>query len=189
MINNLCYATTKSVIFTPVLFCTIDIIPPGFAVTAEITKLLVPTPPIYGTFTDYNDLNENGVFDDGDEQIGTSYDGIVEGQSSDVGFIDGVFQSFSDAPGGFSEELKEFTWALGAEYVYDDSFALRAGYFNESEEKGARKFISLGAGFKFSGTKVDLSYLFSASKVPSPLENTLRFSLTFDFGANSYIEY
>jgi hypothetical protein len=159
------------------------------AVTAEITKLLVPTPPIYGTFTDYNDINENGVFDDGDEQIGTSYVGIVEGQSSDVGFIDGVFQSFSDAPGGFSEELKEFTWALGAEYVYDDSFALRAGYFNESEEKGARKFISLGAGFKFSGTKVDLSYLFSASKVPSPLENTLRFSLTFDFGANSYIEY
>mgnify|MGYP005717106227 CR=1 FL=1 len=91
--------------------------------------------------------------------------------------------------GGFSEELKEFTWALGAEYVYDDSFALRAGYFNESEDKGARKFLALGAGFKFSGTRVDLSYLFSASRVPSPLENTLRFSLTFDFGSNSYLEY
>ena len=85
--------------------------------------------------------------------------------------------------------MKEFTWALGAEYVYDDSFALRAGYFNESEEKGARKFLALGAGFKFSGTRVDLSYLFSASRVPSPLENTLRFSLTFDFGSNSYLEY
>ena len=104
-------------------------------------------------------------------------------------FMSGIFQSFSDAPGGFSEELKEFTWALGAEYKYDDSFALRAGYFNESEEKGARKFLALGAGFKFSGTKVDLSYLFSASKVPSPLENTLRFSLTFDFGSNEYLEY
>ena len=103
--------------------------------------------------------------------------------------MSGVFQSFSDAPGGFSEELKEFTWALSGEYVYDDSFALRLGYFNESEEKGARKFISFGAGFKFSGTRVDLSYLFSASKIPSPLENTLRFSLIFDFGSNEYLEY
>ena len=109
--------------------------------------------------------------------------------STDVDFLSGVFQSFSDAPGGFSEELKEFTWALGAEYLYDDSFAIRAGYFNESEEKGARKFLALGAGFKFSGTKIDLSYLFSASKVPSPLENTLRFSLTFNFGSNQYTEY
>tara|TARA_Y200000002_G_scaffold159167_1_gene131555 strand:+ start:7086 stop:8330 length:1245 start_codon:yes stop_codon:yes gene_type:complete len=159
------------------------------AVTAEVTKLLVPTPPLYGTFTDYIDNNQNGVFDEGDEQSGNSYTGIVDGQSTDVDFLSGVFQSFSDAPGGFSEELKEFTWALGAEYVYDDSFALRAGYFNESEDKGARKFLALGAGFKFSGTRVDLSYLFSASKVPSPLENTLRFSLTFDFGSNSYLEY
>ena len=114
---------------------------------------------------------------------------LYNGQTTDVDFLQGVFQSFSDAPGGFSEELKEFTWALGAEYVYDDSFALRAGYFNESEDKGARKFLALGAGFKFSGTRVDLSYLFSASRVPSPLENTLRFSLTFDFGSNSYLEY
>ena len=85
--------------------------------------------------------------------------------------------------------MKEFTWALGAEYLYEDSFAIRAGFFNESEEKGARKFLALGAGFKFSGTKIDLSYLFSASKVPSPLENTLRFSLTFNFGSNQYTEY
>ena len=157
------------------------------AVTAEFTKLLVPTPPITGEFTDYIDTNENGVYDPGEYL--SSYDGIISGQSNDVDFMSGVFQSFSDAPGGFSEELKEFTWALGAEYVYDDSFALRAGYFNESEEKGARKFISFGAGFKFSGTRVDLSYLFSASKIPSPLENTLRFSLIFDFGSNEYLEY
>ena len=159
------------------------------SVTVEVTKMLVPTPPLYGTFTDYTDNNENGVFDEGDEQIGQPYTAIIDGKPNDVDFMSGIFQSFSDAPGGFSEELKEFTWALGAEYKYDDSFALRAGYFNESEEKGARKFLALGAGFKFSGTKVDLSYLFSASKVPSPLENTLRFSLTFDFGSNEYLEY
>ena len=159
------------------------------SVTAEVTKMLVPTPPLYGTFTDYIDNNENGIFDEGDEQSGQPYQAIIDGKPNDVDFMSGIFQSFSDAPGGFSEELKEFTWALGAEYKYDDSFALRAGYFNESEEKGARKFLALGAGFKFSGTKIDLSYLFSASKVPSPLENTLRFSLTFDFGSNEYLEY
>ena len=159
------------------------------SVTAEVTKMLVPTPPLYGTFTDYTDNNENGIFDEGDEQIGQPYTAIIDGKPNDVDFMSGIFQSFSDAPGGFSEELKEFTWALGAEYKYDDSFALRASYFNESEEKGARKFLALGAGFKFSGTKVDLAYLFSASKVPSPLENTLRFSLTFDFGSNEYLEY
>ena len=81
-----------------------------------------------------------------------------------------MFQSFGDAPGGFSEELKEFTWSLGAEYVYQDSFAFRAGYFNESEEKGARKFLALGAGFKYNVVNIDLSYLFSASKVQSPLK-------------------
>ena len=159
------------------------------SVTAEVAKLLVPTPPLLGTYTEFNDNNENGVFDEGDEQVGEPYIDIIDGMSTDVDFLSGVFQSFSDAPGGFSEELKEFTWALGAEYLYDDSFALRAGYFNESEDKGARKFLALGAGFKFSGTKIDLSYLFSASKVPSPLENTLRFSLTFDFGSNEYSEY
>ena len=162
------------------------------AVTAEVAKLLVPTPPIYGREYNFNDINENGIYDEGVDELGelTSSDYVIfEGQDPNVDFLSGIFQSFNDAPGGFSEELKEFTWAIGAEYVYDDSFALRAGYFNESEDKGARKFLALGAGFKFSGTRVDLSYLFSASRVPSPLENTLRFSLTFDFGSNSYLEY
>ena len=162
------------------------------SVTAEVSKLLVPTPPILGREYNFNDTNENGIYDVGIDELGqliTNDYVIYQGQDPNVDFLSGVFQSFSDAPGGFSEELKEFTWALGAEYVYDDSFALRAGYFNESEDKGARKFLALGAGFKFSGTRVDLSYLFSASKVPSPLENTLRFSLTFDFGSNSYLEY
>ena len=162
------------------------------SLTAEITKLLVPTNPILGKEYNYSDINENGVYDEEIDELGDLVSGenvIFQGENPNVDFMSGVFQSFSDAPGGFTEELKEFTWALGAEYVYDDSFALRAGYFNESEEKGARKFLALGAGFKFSGTRVDLSYLFSASRVPSPLENTLRFSLTFDFGSNSYVEY
>ena len=162
------------------------------SVTAEVSKLLVPTPPLLGREYNFNDTNENGIYDEGIDELGqlASNDYVIyQGQDPNVDFLSGVFQSFSDAPGGFSEELKEFTWAIGAEYLYDDSFALRAGYFNESEEKGARKFLALSAGFKFSGTKVDLSYLFSASKVPSPLENTLRFSLTFDFGSNSFLEY
>lgn len=149
------------------------------ALTAEVAKLLVPTPPLYG----FVDANGNGV-QDGDEP-----DIIVKGQSQDVNFLKGIFQSFGDAPGGFSEELKEFTWALGAEYKYQDSFAFRMGYFNESEDKGARKFFALGAGFKYTTINIDMSYLFSASKIQSPLENTLRFSLTFNFGDGTYREY
>jgi len=125
----------------------------------EFNKLLVPTPPI---------RDANGT--------------ILSGQEDNVGFFKGIFQSFGDAPGGFKEELKEFTWAIGAEYLYDKSFALRAGYFNESDLKGARKFFTLGAGFKFKSSQIDMSYLFNASDINNPLENTLRFSLTFDFG-------
>lgn len=149
------------------------------SVTAEVAKLLVPTPPIYG----FVDTDGDGNQDNDEPRI------IVEGKDPDVGFLAGMFQSFGDAPDGFSEELKEFTWALSAEYVYQDSFAFRAGYFNESEEKGARKFLALGAGFKANVVNIDLSYLFSASKIQSPLENTLRFSLTFNIGAGEYVEY
>ena len=160
-------------------------------VTAEITKLLVPTPPVYGTEFNYTDSNGNGVYDADTDTLGAIENSniIIEGQDPDVGFMSGVFQSFNDAPGGFSEELDEFTWALGAEYLYQDSFALRLGYFNENELKGARKFFAMGAGFKYSAIDIDLSYLFSASKVQSPLENTLRFSLSFNFGDGEYSEY
>ncbi|MDO1499739.1 type IX secretion system outer membrane channel protein PorV [Winogradskyella maritima] len=148
-------------------------------VTAEVTKLLVPTPPLLG-FVDT----------DGDQEQDADEPTIIaQGKDNDVGFLSGIFQSFGDAPGGFSEEIKEFTWALGAEYMYQESFALRAGYFNEAEEKGARKFFAIGAGFKYTTINLDLSYLFSASKVQSPLENTLRFSLTFNFGDGEYTEY
>jgi len=147
--------------------------------TAEFAKLLVPTPPLRG----FVDTDGDEMQDSDEPTI------IVAGQDDDVSFISGVFQSFGDAPGGFSEELKEWTWALGAEYNYQDSFALRTGFFNESDEKGARKFFALGAGFKYTTINVDLSYLFSASKVQSPLENTLRFTLTFNFGDGEYSEY
>lgn len=162
------------------------------SVTAEVAKLLVPTPPILGDRYNYTDNNGNGVYDEDVDDIDDApieENVIYQGQSQDVSFLSGIFQSFGDAPGGFSEELKEFTWALGAEYTYQDSFAFRGGYFNESEEKGARKFLALGAGFKANVVNIDLSYLFSASRVQSPLEGTLRFSLTFNIGAGEYYEY
>jgi hypothetical protein len=130
------------------------------ATTLEFTKLLVPTPPLRDPLTGE----------------------IIEGEDDDVAFFKGIFQSFGDAPGGGSEELKEFTWALGIEYMYDNAFAIRAGYFNENEFKGGRKYFTLGTGFKFKSSKIDISYLFNSSDVNNPLENTLRFSLAFDFG-------
>ncbi|ULC60166.1 type IX secretion system outer membrane channel protein PorV [Flaviramulus sp. BrNp1-15] len=161
------------------------------AVTAEVAKLLVPTPPILGDEYEFTDNNGNGTYEEDEDDLGNlvESDVIISGKSQDVNFLSGIFQSFGDAPDGFSEELKEFTWALGAEYLYQDSFAFRAGYFNEAEEKGARKFLALGAGFKANVVNIDLSYLFSASKIQSPLENTLRFSLTFNIGAGEYDEY
>lgn len=159
-------------------------------VTVEVAKLLVPTPPILGDEFEYVDENNNGVYDEGDTLGDIVNSNVVfSGQDNDVPFLSGMFQSFGDAPGGFKEELQEFTYALGAEYVYQDAFSLRAGYFNEHETKGARKFFALGAGFKYNVLNLDMSYLFSSSKVPSPLEGTLRFSLTFNLGAGEYDEF
>lgn len=140
-----------------------------FALNLELNKLLVPTPQ-HGI-----DLNNDGVVDDEDNTIANE-------DYRSIGWVSGVFKSFGDAPDGFSEELKEVTYALGAEYSYQDAFAMRMGYFHENPSKGARKYFSLGAGFKYNVVKIDVSYLFSASKIPNPLENTLRFSLTFNFG-------
>ena len=105
-----------------------------------------------------------------------------DGSEQDQSAIGSIFSSLNDAQGGFSEELQEVTTSIGAEYVYNDVFALRLGYFNEHEDKGARKFVSLGAGFKYTSIGIDMSYLFSTSDVPSPLEGTVRFGLTFAFG-------
>ncbi|EGV44597.1 type IX secretion system outer membrane channel protein PorV [Bizionia argentinensis JUB59] len=169
------------------------------SITGEVTKLLVPTPPVLGERLEYE--NNDGVAgyqpaaDPNNpmpgEDVFVSKDDkyIVEGKDRNVGFFKGMFQSFGDAPDGFSEELQEWTWALGAEYMYQDSFAFRGGYFHESSSKGARQFFAIGAGFKYNVIGIDLSYLFSASKVKSPLENTLRFSLTFNLGPGTYREY
>ena len=148
-------------------------------VTAEITKLLVPTPPALVAAVD---ANNNNTIDPAEEQAADDAYIQALNEYRKTGWAQGIFKSFNDAPDGFSEELREFTWALGAEYTYQDSFALRLGFFNEHESKGARKFFTMGAGFKYNVVKVDVSYLFSASKVRNPLENTLRFSLTFNFG-------
>lgn len=144
----------------------------------EVTKLLVPTPQSA-------DLNGDGIIS-GQDEIDLRNQNIDD--YNRVNWVSGIFKSFGDAPGGFSEELKELTYSAGAEYLYQDSFAMRLGYFHESPLKGARQFFSLGAGFKYNTVKIDVSYLFSASKVKNPLENTLRFSLTFNFG-DQYEEY
>ncbi len=144
----------------------------------EVTKLLVPTPQSA-------DLNGDGIIS-GQDEIDLRNQNIDD--YNRVNWVSGIFKSFGDAPGGFSEELKELTYSAGAEYLYQDSFAMRLGYFHESPIKGARQFFSLGAGFKYNTVKIDVSYLFSASKVKNPLENTLRFSLTFNFG-DQYEEY
>jgi len=146
--------------------------------SVELAKLLVPTPQSA-------DLNGDGLVTTPEEIA------LRDQNNADynkINWVSGIFSSFGDAPGGFSEELKEFTYSVGAEYLYQDSFAFRLGYFHESPIKGARKFFSLGAGFKYNVVKVDVSYLFSASKVKNPLENTLRFSLSFNFG-DKYEDY
>ncbi len=152
-------------------------------ISAEVNKLLVPTPPIYGE--QFVDNDGNGEYSPGD---GPKTTVIYKGKDNDVSFVSGMFQSFGDAPGGFSEEIKEFTWALGAEYWYQDVFAVRAGYFNESDIKGARKFASFGAGFRYTAINIDISYLFGMGKTVTPLDGTLRFGLTFNFG-DTYDEY
>ena len=126
----------------------------------ELNKLLVPSPSI-------------PVYNSNDQIIGYNQE--------DISFLSGLFKSFGDAPDGFSEEIKEITLALGLEYLYNDSFALRIGYFGENEDKGARKYITFGTGFRLDDINIDLSYLLSTSNIISPLENTLRFSFTYNF--------
>ena len=128
----------------------------------EASKLLVPSP-----VASYNDENE-----------------FIGYKQPDINFLTGIFRSFNDAPDGVSEELKEVTWALGFEYLFNNTIAFRTGYFNESEQKGSRRYITLGTGFSLNFTKIDISYLFSTARIRNPLENTLRFSLTFNINSN-----
>lgn len=132
---------------------------------ADVNKLLVPTPP------EYNDDGE-----------------IIAGMDPEVSPVSGVFQSFWDAPGGVKEELREIIYSFGTEYWYDEQFAVRAGYFHEAPTKGDRQFFTLGAGVRYNVFGLDFSYLIPVRSrdeagAVNPLSNTLRFALTFDFGA------
>ncbi|MFY0651595.1 MAG: type IX secretion system outer membrane channel protein PorV [Cyclobacteriaceae bacterium] len=123
----------------------------------DFNKLMVPTPPV---------RDENG--------------NITRGKDPDRNLISGMFGSFSDAPDGFSEELKEFTIAAGAEYWYREVFAARAGYFHEGDSKGGRKYLTVGLGFRYQKFGVDFSYLIPPVQ-NHPLAETIRFSILFNF--------
>ena len=135
----------------------------SMSIEFDVNKLLVPTPPSYN--------------DDGE---------INGGMDPDVSVVNGVFQSFWDAPGGTKEEFRELNYSVGLEYWYAQQFAVRAGYFYEHPTKGDRQYFTMGAGVKYNVFALDFSYLIDASSSingSNPLANTLRFTLIFDFGA------
>jgi hypothetical protein len=129
----------------------------------DINKLLVPTPPI----KDYK----------------TNPPAIIAGKDNKVGVVTGILQSFYDAPGGAKEEIRELIYAGGLEYWYDNLFAFRTGLFFEDKTKGNRQYVTFGAGLRYNVFGIDLSYLAPINNQQSPLQNTLRFTLTFDFDA------
>lgn len=133
-----------------------------FTIAADANKLLVPTYP----------KQEDG-------ESTEDYQVRVQKNYYDVSSISGIFKSFGDAPGGLKEELQEVQWSVGGEYVYHDKFALRAGYHHESANKGNRKYFTVGAGFKMSVFSLDAGYVIATAK-SNPLDQTLRFSLSFD---------
>ena len=134
-----------------------------FSVAVDANKLLVPTRPIQR-----------------DNELPADFDKRLQRDYYDVSSINGIFKSFGDEPGGLKEELQEVSWSLGGEYVYHDQFAVRAGYHHESANKGNRKYLTLGAGFKTHGIALDAAYLIATAK-SNPLDQTLRLSLAFDF--------
>ncbi|PHK31730.1 hypothetical protein VF13_39095, partial [Nostoc linckia z16] len=123
------------------------------SVSVEVAKLLVPTPPAK---VEVIDFNNDGTIDNDDQDVASDQYQQALKDYKKTSWVSGLFKSFGDAPDGFAEELKEFTYSAAAEYMYQDAFALRLGYFNENELKGARKFFSLGAGFKYTTIKVDV---------------------------------
>lgn len=133
-----------------------------FTISADANKLLVPTYPIQGA-----------------DESGTDYDARLQKDYYDQSSIGGIFKSFSDAPGGFKEELQEVQWSLGGEYIYNDKFTVRAGYHHESEAKGNMKYFTVGAGFKMNVMSIDAGYVIATAK-SNPLDQTLRFTVSFD---------
>lgn len=133
-----------------------------FTIAADANKLLVPT---------YPKQNDGESTEDYQQRVQKDY--------YDISSISGIFKSFSDAPGGFHEELEEIQWSVGAEYTYNDRFSVRAGYHHESENKGNRKYFTVGAGFKMNVFSLDAGYVIATAK-SNPLDQTLRFTLAFD---------
>lgn len=133
-----------------------------FTIAADANKLLVPTVPV----------QEEG-------ESASEYQDRVVREYSDVSAISGMFKSFSDAPGGFKEELQEIQWSVGAEYVYHDQFSLRAGYHHQNENKGNQTYFTVGGGFRMNVFSLDVGYVIATAK-SNPLDQTLRFSLAFD---------
>ena len=133
-----------------------------FTIAADANKLLVPT---------YPKQNEGESTEDYTERVQKDY--------YDVSSISGIFKSFGDAPNGFKEELQEIQWSVGAEYIYNDKFALRAGYHHESENKGNRKYFTVGAGFRMNVFSLDAGYVIATAK-SNPPDQTLRSTLSFD---------
>lgn len=131
-------------------------------IAADANKYLVPTVPVQ------NEDEDNADYED-----------RVHREYNDVSAISGIFKSFSDAPGGFKEELEEINYGVGAEYTYNEKFALRAGYHHESASKGNRKYFTVGAGFKMNVFSLDAAYVVATAK-SNPLDQTLRFTLSFD---------
>ena len=131
----------------------------------DLNKLLVPTKPRRSDFAD-------GI--EGEEEYITKLE-----DWRNMSPISGIFKSFSDAPGGFKEELREVTVSFGAEYAYNNQFFLRAGYYYENEFKGNRQYLGVGAGFSLNVVRLDASYMMATAQT-SPLDQTLRFTLTFD---------
>lgn len=140
-----------------------------FSISADANKLLIPSVP---SEKQWQDAVEK-------EGYQGNYDSYCVENYYDVNPIAGIFKSFSDAPGGFKEEMEEIQWSVGGEYVYHDQFSIRAGYHHESENKGNRKYFTVGAGFKMSVFSLDAGYVIATAK-SNPLDQTLRFSLSFD---------
>lgn len=144
----------------------------NLALSLDLNKLLVPARPRESDYPDDTDGEREYL------------DALQEWQ--DMSPITGIFKSFSDAPGGFKEELREITYSLGAEYFYNQQFFLRAGYYHESQFKGNRQYFGIGAGFSLNVLRLDASYMIATAQ-QSPLDQTLRFSLTFDMDGLSEI--
>ena len=140
----------------------------SLTVAADINKLLVPTRCFDDPDTPENECDQDG-------------NGTADWREQSP--VAGIFSSFSDAPNGFDEELRELMYSVGVEYWYDKQFAVRAGYFTESRSKGDRHFFTVGLGLKYNVFGLNFSYLVPTTNQRNPLDNTLRFSLLFDFGA------